>query len=425
MEQNTHRIIISGMQIVDANQTVQDHAVVIERGIITAILPKNMIAHHLPAKQYQFPKNAYLMPGFVDLHVHGAGGCDVMDASAESLTLLSQTLAREGVTGFLATTMSASDQQLEAAITNVAQLMLEDNAWLDNQTGNVSHTNNTSVARGAKILGLHLEGPFLAAAKMGAQDSNKLQLPSVGRMSKWLALSNNTIRIVTLAPELPDADDVIQYLHKNNVVIGLGHTNASFEVTQRAIHAGCTHATHLFNAMSGLHQRAPGAVGALLLSRHVNAELIVDGIHLHPAIVELTYRLKGRDSLVLVTDAMRAKCLGDGDYELGGLQVSVKEGSATLADGTLAGSVLTMPQAIKNMLTYSHCLLNDAIAMATYNPLRILGMSAHKGSVNVGKDADLVVLDAGFNVLLTLRAGHVIYNCTESSSTKQALKFMS
>jgi N-acetylglucosamine-6-phosphate deacetylase len=200
------------------------------------------------------------------------------------------------------------------------------------------------------------------------------------------------------------------------VLPAIGHTNATYEQTMAAINAGASYATHLFNAMRHLHQREPGATGALLLANEVMAEMIADGKHLHAALYEIAYRVKGKERLLLVTDAMRAKCMSDGCYELGGQKVHVTDGKATLANGTLAGSVLCMPDAIKNIMKYTDCSLEDAIRMASYNPAHKLNLTSRKGSIEVGKDADLVVLSDKLNVKLTMVGGVVVFEKVNASA---------
>jgi N-acetylglucosamine-6-phosphate deacetylase len=383
------RHILKGMQILIEHKWEQDHAVMFENGVIKAILPEDMIKHHLPVKVREFSPDYYLVPGFIDLHIHGAGGKDVMDGSVEALAAISGALAAEGVTGYLATTMTADRQHIENVLRTIAMAMPDKN--------------------GAAIIGAHLEGPFISSARLGAQRGEHTELPDHKLVMHWQEIAKGAIRLVTLAPELPGVLQLIKILHDMGVIASVGHTNSTYAETCDAIAAGCTHATHLFNAMRGLHQREPGAVGALLLAHEVMAELIVDGLHLHPAIVALALRLKGKDGLLLVTDAMRAKCLGDGTYELGGQAVSVKSSMATLEDGTLAGSTLRMPEAIKNMMQFTKCSLVDAISMATINPARVLKLSDRKGTIEVGKEADLVVMNANLDVVLTLREGREIF----------------
>ncbi len=293
-----NRSIFSGMQILVGHEWQKHHAVVVEEGKIKAIIADDMIKHHLPAEHYEYKHHCFLVPGLIDLHIHGTKGNDVMDGSVEAIQTISRDLASEGVTGFLATTMTASAEQLEKVLQTIPVAM--------------------SYQDGAEILGIHLEGPFIAKEKMGAQCGELILAPDVDLIQKWQTLASDTIKLVTLAPELPGALELIAALHKMEVIVSVGHTNATYEETTAAITAGCTHATHLFNAMRGLHQREPGALGALLLADQVHAELIADGHHLHPAIIELALRVKNKNRLLLVTDGMRAKCLGNGKYDLGG-----------------------------------------------------------------------------------------------------------
>jgi N-acetylglucosamine-6-phosphate deacetylase len=383
------RSIFVGMQILLDNHWVLGQAIVIEDQKIRAILPKEMIKHHLPAKQYVFHKNCYLIPGLIDMHIHGIHGCDVMDGTEEALRTMSGALAAEGVTGYLATTMTASNAKIEKVLGAIATATLSE--------------------EGAAILGIHLEGPFIAKAKMGAQSPDEIQVPNIALVESWQKLANNAIKVVTLAPELPGAIELITALKRMGIIVSVGHTNANYAQTLAAINAGCTQATHLFNAMSGLHHREPGAAGALLLAEAVSVELIVDGVHLHSALVELTWRMKGNDKVLLVTDAMRATCLGDGEYELGGQIVEVIAKKALLRDGTLAGSTLRMLQSVKNMVQFSKCTLAEAIRMASYNPAKALGVLSRKGSIEIGKDADLVVLNADLKVQMTMREGREIF----------------
>lgn len=381
------RTIFHGMQILKDQDWLQDHAVVVEANKIKAIIPKEMIEHHLPASQFKFSAEHYLIPGLIDLHVHGVAGHDVMDGTEAAHLAMSAALAKEGVTGYLATTMTADPEKMAEVLTSIVSAQEK--------------------VAGAAILGVHLEGPYISKEKLGAQAAFT-QLPDVDQFRHWQRLAANMIKLVTLAPELPRTKEFITALVRMGVIVSVGHTMATYEETQQAITDGCTYATHLFNAMSGLHQRAPGAAGALLLANNVMAEIIVDGVHLHPAMVELAWRCKGKNNLILVTDSMRAKCMADGLYELGGNEVTVIRGKATLADGTLAGSVLRLTEAIGNMANFSNCTLAEAMALAAYNPARVLGLGESKGSIAAGKDADLVVLDGNLTVRLTMAMGQVL-----------------
>lgn len=383
-----NRCIIHGMNMLFDGEFRAKEAVVIEANRIKAIIPENMIQHHLPARQIHYHSDHYLIPGLIDLHIHGANGHDVMDATPQALHHISNALAREGVTSYLATTITADAKQIEAAIVNVVTEMQKSNLG---------------------ILGLHLEGPFISNEKAGAQNLKFVQNPNVELVKQWQQMANGAIKILTLAPELQDAIELIKHLKNLKILAAIGHTDATYEQTEIAIDAGAHYATHLFNAMRGIMQREPGATGALLLDDRVYAELIVDNFHLHPAIVELALRVKSEGHLLLVSDAMRAKCLGDGKYDLGGQNVNVKAGKATLDDGRLAGSTLQLPQAIKIMAEHKNCGFICAIKMATLIPARILGIDDKKGTINVNKDADLAIFNADLKNVMTMRGGEIIF----------------
>jgi N-acetylglucosamine-6-phosphate deacetylase len=385
-------IILVGPTIYTEDQVLTGKAICIAEGVIQAIDILSVLKKQFPtAIVYDFPAHYSLVPGFIDMHVHGANGCDVMDATPDALNSLSQALAAEGTTSFLATTMTEDIQKIETAILAVSEHM------------------NKKIT-GARILGLHLEGPFLALTKMGAQRGDKIISPNIALMQRWQSISNNNIKLVTLAPEQPDSLLFIQYLQQQRIIASMGHSDADYTQSMAAIDAGCSHATHLFNAMRGIHHREPGMVTAALLSERVQVELIVDGLHLHPAIVQLVLKTKGKENIVLVTDAMRAKCLGDGRYDLGGQTVTVETGQARLADGTLAGSVLPMSVAIQNTMQFTGCDLQDAIKMASENPAKALGVFDQKGSIAPGKDADLVILDDAMHVIMTWCEGQLTYS---------------
>ncbi len=379
--------ILTGMQILLNQEWKSNQAVIIEEGKIKAIIDDKMVSHHLPASVHEWPADHYLTPGLIDLHVHGANGADVMDGTPEALQTISTALTQEGITGFLATTITASAKELSHVLQCIAE--------------------TTPTLAGAAVLGVHLEGPFISHGKKGAQAEG--MTPDISLVKKWQHAAQDRIKIMTLAPELPGAIDIIKKLREDQIIASIGHTEATFEQTLEAIAAGCTQATHLFNAMGAFHQRAPGPTLAALLSDQVCAELITDEYHLHPAVVELALRLKGKDRLLLISDAMRAKYLGDGEYTLGTQTVCVRAGKATLPNGTLAGSTLSLPQAIQNMAQYSHCSLIDAINMCTVNPARILGLTAKKGSIEVGKDADLALFNPQWGAVLTVREGEVVF----------------
>lgn len=382
-------VIISGPQIYSEQGIVKNAALIIRDKKIHAIeTNKNTKTE----KMLTFPENYHLIPGFIDVHIHGAKGSDVMDGTFTALKTISEALAAEGTTSFLATTMTASPEEIENVLINVHECMQKQHE-----------------IHGAKILGVHLEGPFISAKKIGAQREDQILMPASEYVKQWQKKSGKCIKLITLAPELPGSHSFIRYLISENIVASIGHTDATYAETIAAIDAGCSHVTHLFNAMRGIHQREPGTVTAALLSEKLTAELIVDGVHLHPAIVQLALKTKGKEKLILVTDAMRAKCLSDGFYDLGGQKVEVKNDIACLEDGTLAGSTLKMSSAMQNMLRFTNCNLVDVIQLASENPAKMLNVFQNKGSIAPQKDADLVILDESFNVVMTMCEGRIVY----------------
>lgn len=329
-----------------------------------------------------------VVPGFIDLHIHGSDGFDTMDATSEALHGLASALPREGTTSFLATTMT----QEIAAISNALQ-----NAALFEST-----------AFQAEMIGVHLEGPFISPDRAGAQPVEHIIDPSILLFEEWQELSGNRIKLVTVASERPGGLEFIKKLRQLDVIPSIGHTDATVEEVADAVKAGANHVTHLFNQMSPFHHRKPGAIGGAFLEDSLVTEIIVDRIHSHPRSVELTYRLKGAKSIILITDAMRAKGLQPGVYDLGGQEVQVSDKDARLKDGTLAGSILTMENAAKNMRDITGCSLSEMVQMTSTNAATQLGLK-RKGKISVGYDADLTILDKDWNVQLTICRGEIAY----------------
>ncbi len=340
---------------------------------------------------YEFPRNYHLLPGFIDMHIHGANNADVMDGTIEALQTIANTLPAEGTTAFLATTMSESIHKIDQAVSTVAQYMQQ------------------PAKQGAEILGLHLEGPFISPRRAGAQDAKYIIPADIDLFQHWQQLALQQIKLVTIAPEIDNGITFIKYLREKNIIASFGHSDADYQQCLSGIEAGCTHVTHMYNAMRGMSHRDPGPLPALLMNPHIIAELITDGIHLHPEIVNMTYQIKGKESLVLVTDAMRAKCCGEGIFDLGGQPVHVHGNEARLADGTIAGSVLSMQQAIQNMLHFTMATLQDVMYLTSINPAKQLNCFDRKGSITCGKDADLVVLDDQYQVVMTICRGQIVY----------------
>ncbi|MBN2908947.1 N-acetylglucosamine-6-phosphate deacetylase [Polycladomyces sp. WAk] len=331
----------------------------------------------------------FIWPGLIDVHVHGAGGADVMDGTPSSLRTMAKTLARHGVTGFLATTVTMDRPRLEKALANVA-------------------AEAPRMREGAEVLGVHLEGPWICPRHRGAQNPAYITDPRPQDAEWAWNASDGWLRWVTLAPERPGAPELIRRFADRGVVVSAGHTGATYEEMQEAIAAGVTHATHCFNAMTGLHHRQPGTVGAVLSDDRLTTEVIADGFHVHPAVIRLLAKVKERDSLLLITDGIRAVGLPDGRYELGGLTVYAKAGKATLEDGGLAGSLLTMDEAVRNMARYAHIPLWKAVRMASLAPAKKLGLDDRMGSLETGKLANIVLTDENCRVLRVWVKGRLI-----------------
>lgn len=335
-------------------------------------------------------EDAIILPGFIDCHIHGAGGYDTMDGTKESLQAFADTLVKEGTTSFLATTMTQSKDTIISALKNVNNFIKESKS-------------------GAKLLGVHLEGPFIAEKFAGAQPSEYILQPSIEDFDLFNAASGNNIKIVTVAPEKQGADKLINHLTKLNIVSSVGHSEAGYNDIINAVNNGASSVTHTFNAQSPLHHREIGVAGCALMMDELNTEIICDGIHVSLPAISLLLKSKPHDKVTLITDAMRAKGLPDGESELGGQKVIVKDGSARLTNGVLAGSILKMNHAIKLLVTKLNIPLTQAVDYATINPAKLLKLDSSIGSINLNKQADFTVLNKDFEVILTIVNGNIVY----------------
>jgi N-acetylglucosamine-6-phosphate deacetylase len=329
-----------------------------------------------------------LLPGFIDLHVHGAVGIEVMDGSPVGLREIARFYASHGVTAFLPTTWTASREDILGALRAVAEVA-------------------GRVPGGATILGAHLEGPYLNPTRCGAQDVG--QIRRVDKAEALEFLETGLVRLLALAPEFPESLWLIDECVRRNVTVSAAHTLASYEEMQAAVKHGLSHVTHCFNAMTGLGHRQLGTVGAAMALPQLNCELIADNIHVHPAAQKILVDIKGTSHVILVTDAIRGAGLPDGDYRIDNRTVTIREGAVRLPDGTLAGSILTMEKALKNILQASVRPLSEAWQMSSLNAARAIGFSASKGSLEAGKDADFVLLDDDFKVRMTVAEGEIVY----------------
>lgn len=351
-------------------------SVCIEGGLISSIAP---------CKQEQ-AQDGYLLPGFIDLHIHGIQGVDMMQGE-DAVLKMSQALPQYGVTGFLPTTMNAGIDETRLAVAG-------SNAAMGRESG-------------AKILGIHLEGPFLSGAHPGVQAVSANMPPSLEAFHQIAGGYEKSIRLVTLAPELDGALSLIRALHQMGIAVSAGHSGASYEQMLSAVDAGLSQVTHLFNGMNPLHHRNPGVPGAALSMDQIKAQVIADFIHLHPAVVKLACRAKGPDGVLLITDAMAACGMGDGEYSLGNQRVFVKDGTARIAAGNLAGSTLTLDRAVRNLVSIG-IPLEDACTMASQTPARA-GNLQGIGSIAVGQAADLAILNDQLFVQQTYIDGKLVF----------------
>lgn len=324
-----------------------------------------------------------LVPGFIDVHSHGGYGVDNMDGDADGINRMIAAMHREGITSYFPTTMTQSSENIEKALVGIRK----------------------AAEKNPVIQGIHLEGPFVSAVHKGAQPEEYIKLPDAALMRKWHELSGGLIRLVTYAPETSDASAFEKYCLDNRIVLSVGHSDALRSQLQQS---KATHITHLYNAQRGLHHREPGVTGHAFLEENIYAEMIVDGLHIDPEMVKIAFKQKGADRIELITDAMRAKGMGDGMSELGGQKVIVQNGEARLESGNLAGSVLEFQHAFKNIIAFTGCSLLDAVKMSSVNQAREFGL-AQKGGIVPGKDADMVLLSKSFAVERTISYGKTVF----------------
>ncbi|MBT2216088.1 N-acetylglucosamine-6-phosphate deacetylase [Virgibacillus dakarensis] len=387
---NGNVLYIKNGKIFTENQIIMNGSLLIENGKIKEIYPENEQPTKITGQVTTIDaQHRNIIPGFIDGHIHGANGADVMDATETALDTMAAVLPKEGTTSFLATTITQSPENIENALVNVANY--------ENKPGQ------------AEVIGVHLEGPFIEKSKKGAQPLKYIMEPNIEQFNKWQALSGNNIKTITLAPEHDTDGSFISYLQKSGVNVSAGHTGTDFAGMKKAISYGVRQVTHLCNAMTGIHHRDIGVVGAALQLEELRAELIADGIHVSLEMLQLIYDNMGSERLILITDAMRAKCLQPGNYELGGQPVKVTNDRAVLDDGTLAGSILKMVQGAQNMLQLRDVTIEEVIKMAASNPAKQLQVYDHKGSIAVGKDADLLLVDDKLTIEMTICRGMAAY----------------
>ncbi|HJY88565.1 MAG TPA: N-acetylglucosamine-6-phosphate deacetylase [Candidatus Acidoferrales bacterium] len=372
-------------------EEISDAVVVVEGEEIVAAGRRGEVSVP-PGAQEHRARGMTLVPGFLDVHIHGAGGHDVMEATEEALRAVTETAAARGTTALLATTVTASEQRIRQSAQGIAR-------FVRSQRGAIPQTRPR-----AEIVGIHFEGPFISATRRGVHLAEWIAPPSVAALEGYLGAAEGTGRLLTLAPELPGALAVITFASKAGLVVAMGHTDATYREACAAIHQGVRHAAHVFNAMRPFSHRETGVLGAILTSPEVSAELIADGVHVDPPAMRLLLTSKGAERVVLVSDGTAATGMPDGKYQLGTIEVVVTRGVCRNAEGKLAGSTLTLERAVRNIVALG-VPLAAAVRMATLNPARLLGLEARKGVLRPGADADLVLLDSDLRVAGVLTRG--------------------
>ncbi len=344
----------------------------------------------------------WLIPGFIDLHVHGGGGAQFTSASVEQCLKAARVHAEHGTTSLLATTVTAAPEQLAQAVRAIARAAEADDG------------------SGAALLGCHLEGPFLNPKRCGAMDPAWMRRPDRDELGGLIDAGGGCVKLVAVAPELPGALELVAFARDHGIIAAVGHSDATYEEANAAFDAGARHAIHLFNAMRPFHHREPGIVGAALERRGVSCELIADGHHVHPSALRLASAMKGTGGAALVTDAVEAAGMPDGSYRLGEAEIRVAGGRAVLADrDSLAGSTLTMDAAVRGAVELIGVPLPDAVTMATATPAKVIGLQDQLGRIAPGYRADMTVLDEGLGVRATIRRGEFIYGSTAQWSSRR------
>lgn len=381
--------VLTAKRLYDGSELIDDPVVLLEDGCITSVTTRAASGVPSKARMLEFP-GATLAPSFFDIHIHGAAGHDVMEATPGAITAMGGFLASRGTGGFLATTVTASLDATLRAVDGLAELMTR------------------PISDGlARPLGIHLEGPFLSHSKRGVQPAEHLLAPSVATFDKLFEAGQGQVRLMTLAPELPGAPELTEYATKRGVRVSLGHSDATAAETRAAIAAGAVSATHTFNAMRALDHREPGILGTVLTDDALFSELICDGVHSRPEIVCLWWRAKGPERAILVTDAMSATGMPDGEYELGGFAVQVAQGRA-MKDGVLAGSLLTLDRALANFLAFTGATVDEGLRLLTANPATLVGLGDKAGRVAAGRAANLVAVSAEGQLIASIVNGVVV-----------------
>jgi N-acetylglucosamine-6-phosphate deacetylase len=386
--------VIHAGTILTPDEQINDAVILVEAGRIAALGHRDEI--RVPANAVDYvAAEMTVVPGFVDVHIHGAGGHDVMEGTTLALDRIAATVARHGTTSLVATTVTASIEDTCHSLEGIAH-------YIRNQAQLNEIQDDARLA--AEFVGIHLEGPFISHARRGVHPPDAIAQPSTATLQKFLEAADGLVKIVTIAPEVPGACKLIEYAVAAKIVAAIGHTDADYEQGREAIQAGARHAVHMFNAMRPFSHRDPGVVGAILTDPEVTAEIIADGVHVAGPAIQVLLGCKGFDAVVLVSDGIAATGMHDGRYRLGNFEVTVKDGVARNSEGKLAGSTLTLDRALRYLVAIG-VPLQEAVRMATVLPARRLGLAGKKGIIAVGADADLVALTPDLRVAGVMTRG--------------------
>ena len=371
------------------NGDIKKGGVISEKGIISDVVFNLDTIYNNCFKIYDYGE-CIISPGYIDMHIHGGWSYDFIDADISGIKVIAANLLKHGVTGFFPTLSCAPVDVLINSIKTIIAAVPE--------------------LKAPKILGINLEGPFLNKKMKGGLNDDYILMPDSNILLKILKESKGYIKNMTIAPEMKGAEDLIKILKENNVAISLGHTMASYDEACKAFNEGVLNITHIFNAMKPIHHRDPGIICSALLENNISVEIIADGIHIAPPVLKIILALKDPSNVILISDSIRAAGLEDGRYKSGMLDINLKNRIATLNDGTLAGSTTLLDDAVKNIVSFKIAGIVDAIKMATYSPAKFLRILSKKGSIEKGKDADIIVLNNDFNVMASIVSGEILYH---------------